>query len=260
MDSDSPEERPFDAVILAGGLASPEMERRAGTPHRALFPYKDKTFIQWVYEAVRGSEFVDRIAVVGPEQLAEIPSVSGADLLVSELDSIDANLFGALAKLLPEKRVLITASDNPLLTTASFDSFLSRCPEQAAVAYPILRHETFLRKFPRATNTAIKLRDGVWIGGAQAVIHSKSIPKLQHWIRTVLAARKDLRQMVSLLGWKFAMQFSVKRITSQQVEDRICEITGLPIRFIRDCSELFPIDIDDPVDWDYLNRWTPAKW
>jgi len=197
---------------------------------------------------------------IGPEALSEVPSVSGADLLVPELDSIEANLFGVLARLLPEKRVLITASDNPLLTTEAFDNFLARCPEHSAVAYPILRHETFIRQFPRATNVSIKLRDGTWIGGGQAVIHSKSIPKLQHWIQTVLAARKDLKQMVSLLGLKFAMQFSLKRVTSQQVEDRICEITGLPIRFIRDCSSVFPIDIDDPADWDYLNRWTPAKW
>lgn len=236
------------------------MERRAGTPHRALFPYKEKPFVHWVYEAVRQSALVDRIAVVGPDELADVPGVQHADILVPELDSIEANLFSALAKLLPEKRILITASDNPLLTTAAFDHLLERCPEQAAVAYPILRHEAFTRQFPKATNVAIKLRDGTWIGGGQAVIHSKSIPKLQHWIQRVLVARKDLKQMVSLLGVKFSLQFTLKRVTAQQVEDRVCEITGLPIRFVRDCSPLFPIDIDDPVDWDYLNRWTPAKW
>src|SRR5438045_2942223 len=100
--SETAESPPFDAVILAGGRASPEMERRTGTPHRALFPYKDKTFIQWVYEAVRESKLVDRIAVVVPEDLEDVPSFRDADILMPELDSIDANLFGALAKLLPE--------------------------------------------------------------------------------------------------------------------------------------------------------------
>src|SRR5690349_21272685 len=100
------ESPPYDAVILAGGLASPQMALRAGTTHRALFPYKDTTYIQWVYEAVRGSQFVDRIAVVGPEQHSEVPSVCEANLLGPEMESIDANLFGALARLLPEKRVL----------------------------------------------------------------------------------------------------------------------------------------------------------
>src|SRR5205085_12189897 len=111
----------FDAVILAGGRASPEMERRAGTPHRGLFPYQGKPFVEWVYEALRASQYVDRIAVVGPEQLADLPGVGKADELVLEADSIQENLFGALAQLLPEKRVLITASDNPLLTTQAFD-------------------------------------------------------------------------------------------------------------------------------------------
>src|SRR5258706_915547 len=141
------------------------MARKTGTDIRALFPYKEKPFIQWVYEAVRASDFVDRIAVVGPDELKEIPSVKDAELLVPESETIESNLFGALARLLPENRVLITASDNPLLTTPAIDNFLSRCPEQAAVCYPILHHEAFLRQFHKATNVGIKLRDGTWIGG-----------------------------------------------------------------------------------------------
>jgi hypothetical protein len=104
----------------------------------------------------------------------------------------------------------------------------------------------------------IQLRDGKFIGGNCVVIHSKSVPKLQRAIQAVLAARKSKQEMIGLLGWKFTMRFALKRVTSQEVEDRACAITGLPIRFIRDCSPLFPIDIDDPEDWDYLMRWKPA--
>ncbi len=250
---------PFDAVILAGGRASDELARRTGTPLRALFPYKGKPFIQWVYEAVRGCRLVGRIAVVGPDELRDVPCVCEADLLVPEAESIEANLFGAIARLLPEHRILVTASDNPLLTTDAFDNLLQRCPENAAVCYPILRHQEFLRKFPRATNTAVQLKDGSWIGGGCAVIHSRSVPRLQHAIQAVLAARKDKARMIGLLGWQFALKFKMKRVTSQDVEQRLCEITGLPIRFIRDCSPLFPIDVDDPEDWIYLQRWTPAR-
>src|SRR5947209_5582576 len=105
-----------DAIVLAGGRASEEMARKTGTPMRALFSYHDKPYVQWVYEALRASENVERIAIVGPDELGETPGVRDADLLVPESDSIESNLFGSLARLLPEGHVLITASDNPLLT------------------------------------------------------------------------------------------------------------------------------------------------
>jgi molybdopterin-guanine dinucleotide biosynthesis protein A len=249
----------IDAIILAGGLCSPEMSARTGTPVRALFGYQGKPFVTWVYEALRASSSIERIAVVGPEELSQTPGVCEADLLVPESETIESNLFGVLARMLPEGRILITACDNPLLTTEAFDDLISRSPENAAVCCPVLRHEAFLRHFPRAKNVGIQLRDGKFIGGGCAIIHSRSIPKLQRAILAVLAARKSKQEMIALLGWKFALRFTLKRVTTQEVEDRACAITGLPIRLIRDCSPLFPIDIDDPEDWDYLMCWKPAR-
>src|SRR5579871_5068630 len=139
-----------DAVILAGGRATDAMAARTGTPLRALFPYRGKPFVQWVFEALRASDRIARIAVIGPPELAQTPGMAGADLLLRERDTIVANLFAALESLDPRGRVLITACDNPLLTTAIFDDFLARVPREAAVAYPVLRHRTFLERFPHA--------------------------------------------------------------------------------------------------------------
>ena len=60
-----------DAVILAGGRATPEMAAKTGTNCRALFMWECKPFVQWVYEALRASDRVDRIAIVGPERLKQ---------------------------------------------------------------------------------------------------------------------------------------------------------------------------------------------
>src|SRR5207302_2886249 len=166
--------------------------------------FREKPFIEWVYEALRASDRVGRIAIVGPPELADIEAIAGADLLIPEGEAIESNLFTALARMLPEGRILVTASDNPLLTTEAFNDFIDRCPEQAGVCYPVLKHEEFLRKFPRASNIGVTLRDGTWIGGGCALLHSRSIPRLQRAIRAVLAARKSKAQMIGLLGWKFA--------------------------------------------------------
>src|SRR5437899_2384095 len=138
----------IDAVILAGGRASDEMAARTGTYLRALFPFKGKPFIQWVYEGLRANERVGRIAVIGPPELAETPGVMDSDLVLAERENVTANLFAALDALSPSGKVLITPSDNPLLDAAVFEDFLSRAPTDATVAYPILPHSAFLQRFP----------------------------------------------------------------------------------------------------------------
>jgi len=247
-----------DALVLAGGRTEPDMARLTGTCVRALFPYQGKPFVQWVFEALRASTCVERIAIVGPEELAENPVLATADLLVPEADSIEANLFGALARLLPQGRVLVTASDKPLLEAHAVEDFVRRAPVHAAVAYPILRHQAFLHKFPRAANIAVTLRDGAYIGGDCVLLNSRSIPRLQRTIQQVLWARKDRSRLLSLLGWRFALRFKMRRVSSQELEERLSEIAGLSVRFVRDSSPVFAIDIDDAEDWRYLQWWSAS--
>jgi NDP-sugar pyrophosphorylase family protein len=244
-----------DAVILAGGRASAEMTQRTGTPLRALFDYQGKPFVQWVYEALRASEQVERIAIIGPPELSQVEGLSGADLLLPERDTITANLFGAVEALNSHSRVLITASDTPLLSTAAFEDFLRRSPKDAAVAYPILPHASFLQRFPEAKNVPVKLRDGKWIGGGCILIKSEAVAPLKQAIENVLASRKSLPKMIRLIGPKFAVRFVLKRVSVPEVEETISRIAGLPIRFVHDADPVFPIDIDDPEDWDYLEQW-----
>lgn len=256
MAGESENRSPIDAVILAGGAASEEMALLTGTPIRALFPFRGKPFVQWVFEALRAVPQVERIAVVGPvEHLERVPHLAGNARLVPERDTMEANLFGAIAELLPHGRVLVAACDNPLLSSDAFQDFLERCPNEAGVCYPVMEHRAFLAHFPGATNVAVRLKDGAYIGGDCVLLQSGAIPKLEYAIRQVAAARKSLFRMVSLLGWGFVVRFALKRVTSSEVEERASQVAGVPVRFVRDCNPVFALDIDDPEDWRYLVRW-----
>ena len=235
------------------------MAARTGTALRALFPYQGKPFVQWVFEALRASDRIGRIAVIGPPDLAQTPGMAGVDLLLCERDTIVANLFAALEALEPKGRVLVTACDNPLLSTVVFDDFLARAPHEAAVAYPILRHHAFLERFPQAKNIPVVLRDGAWIGGDCIVLRSEAIPRLHQAIEAVLAARKSKARMFRLLGPRFAVRLALKRARVDEVERRASEIVGLPIRFVLHSDPAFAIDIDDPEDWDYLQGWSERR-
>jgi hypothetical protein len=231
------------------------MAALTGTAVRSLFPFRGKPFVQWVYEALRVVPAVHRIAIVGPESLSERAGLSAADLLVPERDSYTANLFAGIEALAPSGRVLVTASDNPLLSAAAFQDFLDRAPQDAGLVYPVLPHGRFLERFPHAKNVAIKLRDGRWIGGDCVLIHADAVEPLRTAIHSMADARKSLVKVVRLLGPGFALRFVTRRVTVPDVERRVTELTGVTFRTVPDCDPVFAIDIDDPVDWQYLLEW-----
>jgi GTP:adenosylcobinamide-phosphate guanylyltransferase len=241
-----------DAVVLAGGRASAEMAALTGTPLRALFDYRGKPFVQWVYEALRDCPSVERIAIIGPEEMRDHSALRGADLLLPERESYTANLFAGVEALAPKEQVLITASDNPLLSISAFEDFLRRTPSDAALAYPYLPHTKFLERFPHATNVAIRLREGRFIGGGCVVIRSDAIEPLRSAIVAMGAARKSLLKVLRLLGPTFIARFVARRVTVAEVEQRVSRITGVTFRLVPDCDPIFAIDIDDPEDWEYL--------
>jgi GTP:adenosylcobinamide-phosphate guanylyltransferase len=259
LNDECPGDAAMDSVLLAGGRLPDDLARRIDTPHKALIPHENRPVVLWVRDALRASGFVARIAVAGPGELGQISEIADADLFMPESDSAESNLFTVFARLLPEGRILIASCDTPLITAESLDDFIGRSAPEAAVNIPVVRYELFLRRFPRATVTPIQLKDGNWIPGDCAVIHSRSIPRLQRILPAVFHRRADVRDIIGLLGWQFALKVKMKRVTLSEVEERLCDAAELPIRLVRDCDPSLAFDIDTISDYDYLRRWADSR-
>lgn len=245
----------MDAVILAGGKLPDDLARRSESVYRALLPHEGRPTVMWTIDAVRASEQIGRVAVVGPGELGQIPAIAGAELFMPESDSMESNLFTVFARLLPEGRIFVTSCDCPLITAEAIDDFISRSAPEAAVNLPVIRHDIFLRKFPRAPGAPVQLKDGSWLHGNCGILNSRSIPRLQRLLPEVFKRRADLRDLIAQLGWKFAWKLKMKRVTLAEVQDKVCDAAGLPVRFIRDSDPSLAFDIDTVEQWTYLQRW-----
>ncbi|MEP6754764.1 MAG: nucleotidyltransferase family protein [Chthonomonadales bacterium] len=245
-----------DALVLAGGRASDEMAARTGTPVRALFPFKGKPFVAHTVDMLQQCEHVERIAVVGPSDLMQHLE-NAPDIFLTERQTISENLFAGLDALNPLNSVVICPSDNPLLSSAAMDDFLSRIPTDADIAYPYLPYADFQKAFPDANNVGVKLKDGKWIGAGCVWVRAEKIPQLMKTIQNVLDSRKNLWKVVRLLGPMFLARFALRLATSEEAASRAEAIVGMRFRMVPDCSPQFVIDVDDPEDWDYLlsERW-----
>lgn len=248
----------WNAVVLAGGQTSPEMARLTGVSDRAMIEWGGQPFVCRAVSAIRGCGAVKQVVVVGPRSAAD----AGADIYVAECDNIVGNLrYGLAALKSGAERVLVTASDNPLLSAATFRSLaeLDAAVPDSAVAYPVLRFENFLARFPGATHhIPVRLRDGLWIGGACVLLDGARLSELDAVIARVLEARKSLLRMLGLLGWGFALRYAARLVTLADMERRASQVAGMPVRFMRGCDPVLPIDIDEPVDLEYLKLWSSA--
>jgi 2-phospho-L-lactate guanylyltransferase (CobY/MobA/RfbA family) len=233
------------------------MAERTGVPLRALIEWEGVPYVRRVLDAVRGCRRIGRIAVIGPPEIEGV--VQGADLVLRERDTIVENLFGALEELAPQGRVLVTASDNPLLTSAAFDDFLARIPSEAAIAVPVLLQKDFRARFAGADNVGVVLRDGAWIGGVAVALHAPAIPRIRKAVERVLASRKSYLRMLLLLGPLFALRMALRLATFAEVQARASAIAGVPVSFVDGCNPVFPIDIDEPEDLDYLSDWARRR-
>lgn len=242
-----------DAVVLAGGRASPALAAAAGTDRRALIPFRGKPFVVRALEALRGCPGIRRIVVVGPEALRETGAAALADGILPEGDGILANFRAGVEALAGAQRILVTASDNPLLMPEAFDDFLARAPE-AEICYPILRGEAFRAAFPGSQNVLIPLREGPVIGGASILFEAAALPRLESPVARVLAARKSYYRMVGLLGPAFVARFLLRRASVADVERRVQAITGCTFRAVPDCHPVFAVDVDEASDLEFLRR------
>ena len=255
LEDEKPADGRMDAVILAGGRPPEDLARRSETQYKALIPFDGIPSIVHAFRAARASAHVGRVAVVGPGELGQISEIASCDLFLPESNSMEANLFTVFARLLPEDRILVLSCDAPQTTPEALDDFIGRSAPEAAVNVPVVRHELYLRKYPRAPAAPLSLKDGHWLPGNCAIIHSRSIPRLQRLLPDVFRRRGQLREIIALLGWQFAWKVKMKRVTLGEVEAQICDAAALPIRLVRDCDPVLAMDIDSLADWEYIRRW-----
>lgn len=186
------------AVVLAGGEADSEMQARFAIRYRAELPVAGKPMLQWVIDALAGSERVGKTRVVGA-----IPC-EGVAGMIPPADTLMENVIAgveACAGDAKDGRVLIVTSDIPLLTSAAVDDFIGRCDAISAdLYYPVILKEENERRFPSVKRTYAKLAEGTVTGGNIVIMKAKFVEVNAGLLREIMAARKSVPRMARLIG------------------------------------------------------------
>ncbi|WP_026476955.1 nucleotidyltransferase family protein [Alkaliphilus transvaalensis] len=209
----------MNAVILAGGRIG---DGESPKINKALLNFKGYPMIKYVINALKNSESIENIMVIGNTE--ELKKVIGneVDVLVAEKESIIDNLLLATDHFGEDHHILISTCDIPLLKGSMITDFIEKANhETIELVYPIIEKDLCQKVFPDVKRTFVTLKDGSYTGGNLVLINPKAIDKIEKVARLMVENRKNPVKMSSILGLKFLFKLLVRQLTIKEIENHI---------------------------------------
>jgi GTP:adenosylcobinamide-phosphate guanylyltransferase len=237
--------RSVPAIVLAGGGADSRLAR--GLPNKSFLPVHGRPMVSRVADALRGSPSIKDVIAVGPPALQALLGPSTA--IVPEQSTWADNIAAALAHLDGERRVLVIASDLPLLTSEAIERFLARCNDGADFYFPLVPRKVIESRLPQAEKTYVRLPGRAVCGGCAALVDPSIAGRLRHLAARAHAARRRRWMLwASMLGPVLLVRLAAGLMTIPAAEARLWRVTGVRGRAIElDAPEL-AFDVDDESD------------
>ncbi|MCL5102813.1 MAG: nucleotidyltransferase family protein [Armatimonadetes bacterium] len=245
----------IDAIILAGAPAGPDLNPSGGLKSRAMIRLGDKTMLQWVVDALRGSQSVGRIVAVGDVD------AEGLDMVIEAGPDLVSNIKLGIDALGANGRVLIVSSDIPLLTPEAVEDFIERA-EKADVdlAYPIIPRTHCEKRYPGLARTYLRTGDGVFTGGNLMLVSPDFIA--QHWdaIADAYAARKHVFKLARMIGVGVLVRVMVGQalppvLSVATLERAVSRMLGAKVSAVVSAHPEIGEDVDKPSDVEAVRKY-----
>ena len=223
-------------VALAGGSLEADF-RRAGydVPNKAYLPVGGELMLSRVLRALRGAHSVGEIRCVTQQAAAvRFPEIGRlCDCVVEPGDDLIGSVATGFAGFPEDARVLVVATDLPLLTAEAVDRFAGLVDQTPCdLGYGFVERSAHDRRYSSMRHTWVRLREGTFCGGGVSVVRAKSVTRVDAVLRDFTSARKSPVKMASLFSPLLVVNVLLGRLTIAELEHRADQLTGLHCRGI----------------------------
>ncbi len=237
------------AVVLAGG---PPDEASAHVPeaaNKAFVPIAGRTLVERTIAALRSSPHVGRIVVVAPVETHGNRALAGADESRISGATMGASLRAGLEGFPAHERVLVAASDLPILTRAAIDEFVALArASDADLTYACVERRLHLARFPQVPHTWAHLRDGSYCGGGLVAIRPDALDRLDVFLGRLGAARKNPLRLAAIFGFPTLVRYALRRLSVADAERRGSELVGICVAAARCTHPEIAVNVDRASD------------
>lgn len=207
----------INCVILAG---NGENQLNSKTS-KAFIELHGKPMITYVIDALRSSNHVGKIAVVG--ESSRLNSLdTHIDIIIEGTGTMLNNIAAGVKYFQKDSMLLISTCDIPLITGESVSDFIKSSLElKADICYPIISRTTCQLAFPEARRTYATLREGQFTGGNLFMLNPAILDRCLYIAEQMIEYRKSPAKMSRVLGLPFLIKLATGRLSIEEVENRV---------------------------------------
>ncbi len=239
----------MNAVVLAGGPPDAVSALQPGAANKAFVCVGGVPLVERVLVALRSAPRIERLIVVAPPATHALPALALADDLRADGRRMVESLRSGLAGFAADARLLVVASDLPILGTAAIDEVLDALEERDLdVAYTCLQRRYHDARFAHVPHTWARMREGQFCGGGISAMRPRALAPLARFLDALGAARKAPLRLAAVFGWDVVARYAVGRLAIADAEARASTILGAPVGAIRCTHPEVAINVDRPAD------------
>lgn len=244
----------LDALVLAGSRNDGPLKQCSSAQYEAMIAIGRKTMVEYVIDALRGSNRIDRIAVVGPIEEPEFCQRNDVTVVPAEGDLME-NVSRGVDSLPGAHRVLLATCDIPLITPSAIEDFLDRCGNMSAeIYYPVVSREVVERSYLSTRRTYIPFKEGDFTGGNLFLINPCSVKHCMTKGQQLINARKSPFLLSKMIGFSFLLKYVLHMVSLEEAAKKASALMGINGAVVITTYPEVGIDVDKPSDLELVNK------
>jgi len=235
-------------VVLANGKLSADLAAQTGLTWRSELPFRGRTFIDLVIEALRP---IGEVVVVGGPDRTDVSHLPGGETFFESF-SRGVSAGG-------EGKFMMASADLPFLSEESVRAFMQASESAGgAICYSIVNLKTMEHRYGGMHRTSMKLKEGEFTGGNLFYVDSAMMEKVMPRMEAAYQARKNVLKLGALLGLPTLVTIIASKLIPGSVsvttlENRVGNALGAPVRAIISEYPEIAADIDSSEHFAWLN-------
>ena len=242
----------MNAILTAGGIPKPDEPLYPYTQGgaKAMLDVAGKPMIQWVLDALSGSESIEHVVVIGLPATNNLICTKRLSFIENQAGMIENILAGIefLQKETPQTdEVLIVASDIPAITPKMVDWLVKILRgSDCNVFYNVISRQVMEAQYPGSHRTYVRLRDIEACGGDMNVIRTSALFAGDSSWKRLVDARKSPMKQASILGFDLLLGVMLHLYSLTQVEALVSKRLGIRAKAIICPYAEVGMDVDKP--------------
>jgi GTP:adenosylcobinamide-phosphate guanylyltransferase len=249
----------MDVLMIAGGAPTEDAPLYPFSKGRAkaLIDVAGKPMGQWVLDALSGAKTVERVVIVGPEELRSLHCSKQTHFLQDLGDLFTNALAGArhIQELNPSAgHILVTGSDIPAITSEMVDWRVEQALKaDRDLSYLIIERQVMESKFPTSNRSYVRLKDVEVCGGDMHTVRLSMVDREEVYT-PLIAARKSPLKQAAIIGFDTLLLVLLRRATLKRAEEIVSKRLGLAGHVELSPFPELGMDIDKPHQLEILRQ------